>query len=214
MLNASYAIGQLKPEEDGHLLSRFTDMIQRGGRRMDRLIGDLGDLAAIESGRLSLSSAPYDPAALVLEVIDSIRDEADLREVDLNAEITASLPPVTCDRDRIFQVLQNLILNAVRVTPSGGHVTVGAEIDGAWMRFRVSDTGPGIRAEDLARLFRPYSRGEASYKGTGLGLSIAKGIVEGHGGQIGVDTNPEVGSTFWFTLPLAGPSRREPGPPK
>ena len=105
----------------------------------------------------------------------------------------------------MIQALGNLISNAVKVTGQGGTVTVGAHTCGADLIWFVEDSGPGLSADDLPRLFQRYWRGENTcYEGTGLGLAIAKGIVEAHGGRIWADSRPGVGSRFSFSIPLAG----------
>src|SRR5690606_15386849 len=116
------------------------------------------------------------------------------------------LPGILADRDRILQVLSNLIGNAIKFTPEGGTIEVRVDSGSEGVCFSVADTGPGIPAEDLPRIFRPFWQAEGrSLEGAGLGLMIARGIVEAHGGVIRVDSREGKGSTFSFTLPVATP---------
>ena len=187
----------------GDRLRRTADTIRRSAERMNRLIGDLLDAAAIQAGRLSVQPTPQPPAALVREAAEALRAAA--REKGLEVEVRAreDLPAVLADRDRVLQVLSNLGTNAVKATEAGG-VTFEVEARESRAAFTVRDTGPGLPPEVRGRLFDPYVRGaDAQYRGTGLGLSIAHGIVEAHGGEIGVEAEPGQGSAFWFTLPLA-----------
>jgi signal transduction histidine kinase len=117
--------------------------------------------------------------------------------------VSPSLPAVHADGERIVQVLANLLRNAIKFTPSGGRITVAAMRDGDAVTFSVTDTGRGIPAEHLTRIFDRYwqSSNGARARGTGLGLSIAKGIVEAHGGSIAVRSTPGTGTTVQFTIP-------------
>jgi signal transduction histidine kinase len=186
-------------------LRAIGDVIQRSAGRMERLIGDLLDVAAVQAGRLTVDPAPLRPGELVRETVESMQGVVRDHGVELDVDAAPELPLVRADHDRILQVLGNLVSNAVKVTEAGGRIGVRADARESAVRFAVSDTGPGIAPDELERIFEPYRRGaEAAYRGTGLGLAIARGIVEAHGGRIGVESDPGAGSTFWFTLPLAG----------
>lgn len=180
-------------------------IIRRNAARMDRLIQDLLDASRLQAGRrLSVRPAPLDLAPVVAEACQAtaVRTRATLQTVC--SEIPDGLPPVMADRDRLLQVLGNLIDNALKFTPEGGRITVQAVAGGEGLRVAVTDNGPGIPDRHLSRLFEPFWQAQqAGRQGAGLGLSIAKGIVEAHGGQIGVETVEGRGSTFWFTLPVA-----------
>jgi signal transduction histidine kinase len=118
--------------------------------------------------------------------------------------IAPGLPAAACDRDRVVQVLSNLVGNASKVTAAGGHIVLGVELCGADLLFVVSDDGPGISEEDVKHLFERYWRsGQAEYRGTGLGLAISRGIVDAHGGQLWVETKLGHGAAFYFTIPCA-----------
>jgi signal transduction histidine kinase len=119
--------------------------------------------------------------------------------------VEPQLPKLDGDRERILQVLSNLVGNATKVITEGGHVTLRVEARGRDLLFAVSDDGPGIGEENVKYLFERYWRGDdPTYKGTGLGLAIAKGIVNAHGGQIWVESQLGHGATFLFTIPAAG----------
>jgi signal transduction histidine kinase len=121
---------------------------------------------------------------------------------------------LTADVQRVSQVVANLLTNAIKFTPEGGTITVRATLKGASVRLEVQDTGIGIAAEDLDKLFVPFSQldmsSTRSVRGVGLGLSITKALVEAHGGALGVESVPAVGSTFWFDLPLVSPLTPDP----
>lgn len=178
------------------------ERIQRAAASMQRLIGDLLDFASIEAGRLSIRREQQDAASILREAAASFESAAQQKALELTTEIEPVLPQVSCDRDRVLQVLTNLVGNASKVTATGGHIVLQVRRRGPDVMFSVSDDGPGISEGDQAHLFERYWRsGDARYRGTGLGLAIARGIVEAHGGQIWVESQPGRGSTFSFTIP-------------
>jgi len=189
------------------------DSIESEVDRLTRLVGDLLLLAQAESGRLPLARQEVEMDSLVLEVLSQMRVLAKDRLRLTLGEIDQVL--VCGDKDRLKQVLVNLIGNAIQYTPGGGEVTVGlAKIDNK-SRITVSDNGPGIPAEELPHIFERFYRGEKSRtrsrngKGFGLGLSIAYWIVRNHGGQIEVSSKKSFGTTFCVWLPLAESSCEE-----
>ncbi|BDG02079.1 sensor histidine kinase [Anaeromyxobacter oryzae] len=193
------------PGRDGERVRSAADQIRRAVDRMRRLIGDLLDATAVESGQLSVLPRPEAPARLAADAVEAFGASAREKGLVLSAEAAQGLPPVRADHDRILQVLGNLVSNAIKVSAPGRSVRVSASLDGEAVVFRVADEGPGIAEEDRPHLFQPYRRGAtAGYRGTGLGLAIARGIVEAHGGRIWVESAPGSGATFSFTLPLAG----------
>ena len=144
-----------------------------------------------------------DDVALIRSAVVGILDRAGLLE--LASQLT-DRPIVDCDRKRVLQILSNLIGNALKVTPPAGTVSVRAEAAGDRIVIAVSDTGPGIDAADVPHLFDRYWKGHVSNGGgAGLGLFIVEGLVEAHGGSLAVDSQPGVGSTFSFSLPLHRP---------
>ncbi|HEY4393310.1 MAG TPA: ATP-binding protein [Polyangia bacterium] len=198
----------LPPEPPGKegRARRQVEAIERAGNRMNRLIRDLLDFAAIQAGHLSVSSHPRDVGMLIREVLDALEPLAagkSIKLVDGGAEESGL--QISCDHDRVIQLFSNVVGNAVKFTPEGGTVTLRAEPDGSMVRFAVADTGPGISTDELPYVFdRYYQARRRNRDGIGLGLSIARGIVEAHGGRIWVEspTAPTGGgSTFFFTLP-------------
>jgi signal transduction histidine kinase len=158
----------------------------------------------MDAGSFRLLVKPADLAAQARAVVDSLRPQ--MEEAGLRWELLLPEKPLTApfDARRIEQVLLNLVSNAIKFTTTGGCVRVEVRPEGEHLRCAVSDTGIGIAPEDVPRLFQRFSQlagGVRKEGGTGLGLSIAKALVEAHGGAIGVESQPGVGSTFWFTLP-------------
>jgi PAS domain S-box-containing protein len=191
----------LEEASAGSRIRRPLERIQRAVEQMERLIHDLVDVASLESGRLVLRTESLDPAVLVTEVVDTHRPAAERKSLRLESAVPPDLPRVEGDRHRLFQVFDNLVGNALKFTPPGGAVTVGAERLGGEVRFFVRDTGPGIPAEDLPHLFEAYWKAPSHREpGSGLGLSIARRIVEAHGGRLRVESEPGAGSVFSFTL--------------
>ncbi len=183
---------------------RQVHMIRRSAERMNRLIQDLLDVARIEAGRMYLERDYLQPANLVREAVELNAALAAAKALTLRPEGGDATSPVLADRDRVLQVLANLIGNAIKFTPSGGEITVRAEPVNGEICFSVADSGPGIREDDLTRLFRPFWQGRrGGREGAGLGLTIAKGIVEAHGGRIWATSEPGAGATLCFTLPAA-----------
>jgi PAS domain S-box-containing protein len=187
--------------------SRYVDMIHRATQRMNRLIEDLMDVVRLEGGqRLALAPAVVDLPPLLAELCESFQAQAQPRHQTVTCECDPAVPPIMADRDRLHQVLGNLVGNALKFTPEGGRVTVQAGRVEGEILVSVADTGPGIPPEDLPRIFDPYWQARRTARlGAGLGLAISRGIVEGHGGRIWVESRPGEGSTFTFALPIAGP---------
>jgi signal transduction histidine kinase len=151
---------------------------------------------------------PQDLSALVHEVADTFRPLAEEKSQTLRVEVPPALQ-VHGDRERLLQVISNLLANAVKFAPTNGTITARASVQEGWARCSVSDDGPGIDPEVLGRVFEPYWSGQAS-RGTGLGLSIVKGIVEAHGGTAFVQSEPGFGTTMGFCLPVVSGERDAP----
>ena len=175
--------------------------------RLGRLVDQLLDLSRLESGDVPLEPEPVELAPLVSQVLSEIEVAMPDRHVDLQDRVPSDLPPVLADRERVHQVLFNLLDNAVRFTPSGGRVTVTASRHNGSVDVEVSDTGPGIAPEHLPRLFERFYRVDEARSrddgGTGIGLAIARSVVEAHGGRIWATSEPGRGATFTFELTAA-----------
>jgi signal transduction histidine kinase len=175
--------------------------------RLGRLIEQLLELSRLESGELPLLREETPLAPLVTQVLSEIEVARPNRGVVVRTTLPTDLPPVNADRERVHQVLFNLVDNAVRFTPSGGAVTVSAERHNGSVEVRVADTGVGIRPEHLPRLFERFYRADPARSredgGTGIGLAIARSVVEAHGGHIRAESELGEGSVFTFDLPVA-----------
>jgi signal transduction histidine kinase len=172
--------------------------------RVNRLIGDMLDLDRMESGRMSIRTADVD----INEVLsDAIARAGGSPSVEFKADLDPRLPIVVGDRDRLIQVVSNLVNNAVKYSPDGGTVTLSSRAEGEFALVSITDTGVGIPPDEIGHVFERFRRvrsGAAqSIPGTGLGLTIVKQIVEMHGGKIWVESAVGHGSAFHFTLPLA-----------
>jgi signal transduction histidine kinase len=189
---------------DVEQVARHTATIRQLVDQMHRLRQDLIDVVSIEAGRLAieLEDQPVEP--ILHEAFDTIGTLAQGKDLEVRREVEADLPRVRADRQRLLQVLSNLLGNAVKFTPSGGQITVQARRVGGMVELGVLDSGPGISPEDVGRVFDAFWRKQRGERGgAGLGLAIAKGIVERHGGTIWVESEPGSGSAFRFTLPPA-----------
>ena len=175
--------------------------------RLGRLVDQLLDLARLESGELALERHPVSLHPLVREVLSEIEVAGADRGVRLEDLVPDDLPLVLVDRERVHQVLFNLLDNAVRFTPNGGRVSVAAHRVNGVCEVSVADTGSGISSEHLPRLFERFYRADAARSrgdgGTGIGLAIARSVVEAHGGRIRAESEPGRGSVFTFELPVA-----------
>jgi signal transduction histidine kinase/HAMP domain-containing protein len=187
----------------------FLETVARNGRQLLELINELLDLQRIAAGRMELKQEAVEVAELLAEATRSVHAQVQKHRHELVVTPPSQDLRVHADRGRVRQVLLNLLSNAIKFTPDGGRITVvAAPVNGgAEARIAVSDTGIGIAAEDLAKLFKEFSQLDASasrkYEGTGLGLALSRRLVEMHGGTIGVESEMGKGSTFWFTLPQA-----------
>ncbi len=183
---------------------RQVEIVRRAADRMNRMIQDLLDVKRLESGRLGLEPKPESVSGLIADTLEMLRPLATGSSISLESHLSPNLPSVMADAARISQVLSNLVGNAVKFTPREGLITITAERQDAEVRFAVIDTGPGIPAEQVPHIFGRFWQAKSSdRRGIGLGLAIAKGIVEAHRGRIWVESSVGLGSTFYFTLPVA-----------
>lgn len=180
-------------------------IVRANAQRLLGLINDLLDISRIEAGRIELQRTALDLAPVICGVATSLRPLIQGKGQQLTLDLPDTLPAVWGDRNRVTQVLTNLVSNAHKYTPAGGHITVAARPDDGFVRVDVQDTGIGLSSEEQAQLFTKFFRGRnrtgQAAGGTGLGLVITRALVELHGGQITVSSAPGRGSTFSFSLP-------------
>lgn len=198
---------------------RMLDTVSRNATRLARIVSELLDVSRIEENKLILERMPLDLAQVVREIADEQKPYLDSRSHRLTLDLAETLSPVDGDPDRIAQVVINLLGNAIKYTPDGGQIRIAAWDDEDGVHLAVSDTGIGIREEDIGKLFQRFStlgditkhrtgKNEFLASGTGLGLSIVQGIVQAHGGRIWVESEYGTGSTFHVLLPRVGTERR------
>jgi signal transduction histidine kinase/CheY-like chemotaxis protein len=196
-------------EELSEAQKRHVRTILKAGDHLLALINDILDISRIEEGRLTLSPEPVAVAGVVHEAVELVRPMAAEREVRLDVTAVPAELTVQADRQRLKQVLLNLVTNSVKYNRPQGRVEITASrVENGRGRIAVADTGIGLREEDLGRLFAPFERLSAAtsgVEGTGLGLTLSKSLVEAMGGSIGVKSQPGSGSTFWVELPPAAP---------
>ena len=196
--------------EDGAIkdVAIARDFLNKMNKEIDKLtqiVQELNDLSRIESGKVPLEKIPFRISGVVDRAIERLSTQADRAGLSMISNVEVDLPQVAGDRDRIEQVLINLIHNSIKFTAEGGSISIDARTDKKNVTVSVSDTGAGISIEDLQRIFERFYKVDKARSGggTGLGLAIAKHIVEAHGGRIWAESIKGQGSTFYFTLPLA-----------
>jgi PAS domain S-box-containing protein len=196
-------------ERDRHP-TKPVDVIQRAATRMNHLIQDLLDVARMEGGRLSIAQAHLPAQQVLAEVIAAHETLATSRHLELRLDAADDLPELWADHERLLQIFENLIGNAIKFTPAGGRIIVGADPRDDHVLFWVADSGIGLASDEQARAFERLWQASATAgrHGAGLGLPIVKGLVEAHGGRVWVDSSPGEGSTFFFTIPTGGPPAR------
>jgi two-component system phosphate regulon sensor histidine kinase PhoR len=189
--------------DDPPAARRFVDQIQIEVDALTQMANELLELSKIESGRFSLERSPVATADLLESAVHRMQVQAERANISLRVECPDDLPKVQVDSQRLEQVLINLIHNAVKFTRPGGEVLLCAESIPEGVRFAVTDTGVGIPADEVTRIFERFYRVDKSRtgRGTGLGLSIARHIVEAHGGKIWAESTEGQGSTFYFFIP-------------
>lgn len=203
MQSAALAQRGSEPEQ----LNKRLDIISRAAIRMDHLIQDLLDVSLIEAGQLKIETGRVSASDLVHEAVDMQTPLASSAGLDIRVDVVPDRDVLWANRERLHEVLENLIGNAIKFSEAGGHITVGATSRDKDVLFSVADTGCGIPLENLPRVFDPFWQAvpKAGNLGAGLGLPITKGIVEAHGGRIWVESSIGRGSTFFFTIPKAPP---------
>ena len=172
--------------------------------RLTQLVAELTELSRIETGKAELKIEPVNLNQLVEEVIAQLSPQAERQKLSISKELAADLPSVPADKDRVRQVIANLVHNAIKFTRPGGRITITTRTLEESVTVDIADTGIGIPKEDLPHVFERFYKGDKARagEGTGMGLAIAKHVVEAHGGNIWVQSEEGKGSTFSFSLPL------------
>lgn len=205
----SSAATLLEFESQGGSANRSLQAIKLATSQMDRLLQDLLDLSLIDAGQLTVTRELADAATLVDEARTMFEPLAGDKSVRLECKIQPGLPQIRVDRNRMQQVLANLLGNALKFVPAGGLISLSANVQGDQLRIAVSDTGPGISEDDLPKVFDRFWRADRrKERGVGLGLTVAQGIVQAHGGTIGVESRKGKGSTFYILLDAVQPVRK------
>jgi len=192
-------------EREGELVR----MLQEDSRRLGRLVDELFELSRLQTGQVPMSFSRVEVAELVEKAILPFTAQAEGQGVKLRHEVTAGIPAVRADQEKIVWVISNLIANALRYTPAGGSITIAAEREGRRVYISVRDTGSGIPKDKQEAIFRPYVQLEGPKGAAGLGLSICRDIVRAHGGRIWVESEPGRGSKFTFSLLVEEPPSAE-----
>jgi signal transduction histidine kinase len=206
---------RLQPHQRGYLAQ-----MQVNADQLSKLIDSMLDSFQLETGTLRIQREPVEVAAVLDEALGALRCLLAGKQLALEVDVPEGLPTVEGDRQRIVQVINNLVGNAAKFTPEHGRLQVTARAEGAQVRVEVRDTGEGILPEHLPHVFKPFYQCDTSltrsHGGSGLGLSIVRELVERMGGSVGVESKPGQGSRFWFKLPVredaARPTRHEPQP--
>jgi len=200
--------------DDPAATRRFLDRIEAEVDSMTQIVEELLELARTESGRAPLRLVPTPLPDIVLPPIERLRPQVERAGLELTVHLPDDLPPVLADVERARQVVGNLVHNAIKFTPPGGQISVRAQLRNGEVLLTVQDTGVGISAEDLPRIFERFYKADRARSGggTGLGLAIARHIVQAHGGRIWAESTEGSGSTFFFTLLVAESSSPSTAP--
>jgi signal transduction histidine kinase len=185
---------------DPELQQASLERVEAEARRLERLVGDILDLAKLDTHRFTVMNEEVDMSALLDQAFETYRDEARRRSIDYRREVRSS-PVITSDGDRVLQVVGNLLSNAFKATPDGGRISLELAQKNGSVHVAVEDSGPGIPAEARERLFRPFVSESGS--GTGLGLAIAKELSAALGGHIALRSEVGRGSRFELVLPAS-----------
>lgn len=206
ILGFSEVLGERYFGELNEKQEEYVKDISGSGAHLLSLINDILDLSKVEAGKMELELSDFELPAALRGVVTLVRERAQKHGIDLGLEIASGLGPIRADERKFKQIMLNLLSNAVKFTPDGGSISVAAKLSGAMAEVSVTDTGTGIAPEDQPAVFEEFKQvGPQSARkaeGTGLGLPLAKKFVELHGGEIWVRSEPGVGSTFTFTLPI------------
>ena len=220
-LNAIIGFSEMLTNEalvvDSARKAEYARLINDSGRHLLSVLNGILDMSKMETGNFEIVPEPFAPAPVIASCCGLLALKAQEANVDLNTRIAAGLPEILADRRALNQIMINLISNAIKFTPGGGRVFVGAAFDNARLRVTVEDTGVGIGEDDLPRLGEAFFQARASYDrrhdGTGLGLSIVKGLVRLHGGDMEIRSRLGEGTQVTVRLPIDGGGERPPVEP-
>jgi signal transduction histidine kinase len=192
---------------DEHQAAKALEIIEKSANLQNRLIEDVFDVARINSGKLNLDPRPMSLCESVTQAVELVRPAAKAKNITLEIPSDAETIFIMGDPDRIRQVITNILSNAVKFTPEGGHVRLGLQSSGSTARLVIEDNGPGISPELLPQIFEPYAQAKKDSRrgqaGLGLGLPLARRLVERHGGEITAESaGQNRGATFTISLPL------------
>ena len=194
-------IGSITEEQ-----KKILKIIQRNTNRLDHLIQDILDISRLESGTMRFIPEKTDVKTMVEETVETMQSSADVKNIKINLELKDDIPTLTIDKERIKQVIINLLNNAIKFSPDNSSINVKARRETDDILFEVQDFGRGIPEDKQIKIFETFyqvdSKGDIKFGGVGLGLSISKGIIQAHSGDIWVESTLGKGSIFWFTLPL------------
>jgi signal transduction histidine kinase len=186
----------------------YAQHIHQSGMHLLSLVEEMLDLSKVEAGKLEIERVQIKPGTLLAESLVMLRPTAEAAKVEIVVDETSSTwPELQGDPVKLKQVFVNLLGNAIKFTPAGGRVTISGGFDDAWLRIRISDTGVGMRAEEIPLVVQPFYRTTSAYdakhQGAGLGLPFAKAVVELHGGSLAIESRLASGTTVTITLPAA-----------
>jgi signal transduction histidine kinase len=202
--NIELAMGLLEENVSPQQRALAIASVHRAIARADRLISDLLDVARLSGGAIDLVLEPVNPANVVETAVADVQPAVQQQGITIHVEISKDVRPILADRNRVIQILDNLLRNAIKYGPRGGEVLVQALRRDDAVEFSVRDRGPGLDAETQAHVFDWFwqAKGRKTASGSGLGLAIAQGLVHNLGGEIGVESTPGQGARFYFTVPL------------
>jgi len=188
----------------------YLTIVRNNTARLGRFINDILDLAKIEAGMMEIKPEPMSVREVANEILTLLKAISDQKNIKLIVDIPESIPQIMADRDRIGQIITNLVGNSLKFTPDGGSVTVKGVEEGEFLKMAIIDTGIGIPKEYIGKIFNKFEQVSEhkqkvkTAKGTGLGLAIARGLIIGHGGKIWIESEVDKGTTFFFTLNKKG----------
>jgi len=204
-----FLTGKIGPMSDEQ--KKYLSLIKESIDRIHRMVEDLLDITKIELGHIRMEKKPRDIRKLLREEIAAFKVQGDAKEIRIEEEIEEGLPEIACDQDRIKEVVDNLISNAVKYTPRKGSIRVRAKRAGQWVQIDVEDSGIGIKMADHERIFEPFQHlkkaGLEGEKSTGLGLALVKTIIEAHQGEVMLQSEEGKGATFSIRLPTPLPPK-------